>query len=135
PTVKGEAALALEGPPIIGPQRKSYATRDHVEDLDAVRAALDVNKVALLGVSYGTKLALAFALGHPGNVERLLLDSVVVPSYPDPFERNVLRQMPGTLTGFCDGGVCRAATKDFSAEFVRLANQLETRPITGKVIT
>jgi len=134
-TVEEEAALARDCAEIIGPQREFYATRDHVEDTDAVRVALDVQKVALFGVSYGTKLALAYALGHPGNVERLLLDSVVVPTYPDPFERNVLRQMPGTLTNFCNGGVCRAATKDFSAEFVRLANQLEIRPITGKVIT
>src|SRR5919201_2231479 len=132
--VEQEAALARDCANIIGPQREFYATRDHVEDTDAVRAALGVDKIALFGVSYGTKLSLAYALGHPAHVERLVLDSVVAPGFPDPFERNVLQQMPGRLAGFCEGGVCRGATSNFAAEVAKLANQLETRPITGKVI-
>ena len=38
--------------------------------------------IGLYGVSYGTKLALAYALAHPASVERIALDSVVVPTYP-----------------------------------------------------
>lgn len=129
-----QAALARDCAAIIGPQREFYATRDHVEDLDAVRASLGVDRIALYGVSYGTKLSLAYALGHPGNVERLVLDSVVPTIFPDPFERNVLRAMPGTLSNFCAGSLCRAATKDFSGEVVALANRLEEHPIQGKVV-
>src|SRR5207247_3633138 len=86
------------------------------------------------GVSYGTKLAIAYALAHPGAVERIVLDSVVVPTYPDPFERNVLRAMPGTLTAFCTGGVCNGATPDFAGDVAKHANRLEARPVHGKVI-
>src|SRR5207244_11816562 len=119
---------------IIGPQRIFYATRDHAEDLDAVRAALGVAKIGLYGVSYGTKLAVAYALAHPTNLERIILDSVVVPTYPDPFDRNVLPQMPSTLRRFCSGGFCRGATSDFGGEVVKLANRLEARPVRGQVI-
>ena len=42
--------------------------------------------------------------------------------------------MPGTLTSFCAGGVCSAATGNFGANVVKLANRLEARPIKGKVI-
>jgi hypothetical protein len=42
--------------------------------------------------------------------------------------------MPDTLTNFCAGGICSAATKDFGGEVVTLANQLEAKPIRGKVI-
>src|SRR5213594_4106051 len=91
--------------------------------MDAVRAALGV-----------AKLAVAYALAHPANVERVVLDSVVVPTYPDPFDRNVLTQMPSTLRRFCSGGFCRGATSDFGGEVVKLANRLEARPIRGKVI-
>jgi len=129
-----EAALARDCAAIIGPQRIFYATRDHVEDTDAVRAALGFSKIGLFGVSYGTKLALGYALGHPGNVDRLLLDSVVPPAFPEPFDLNVLREMPGTLSDFCTGGVCRAATSNFAGDFVALANKVEARPIRGKII-
>jgi pimeloyl-ACP methyl ester carboxylesterase len=135
PSAEEGAALAGDCAGIIGPTREFYATRDHAEDIDAVRVALAVDKVALYGVSYGTKLSLAYALAHPANVERLLLDSVVFPSYPDPFDRNVLREMPGTLNAFCSTGLCRGATKDYAAEVVALANRLETRPAQAKIIT
>jgi pimeloyl-ACP methyl ester carboxylesterase len=134
PSVEQDAALAKDCADIIGPQRVFYATRDHAEDMDAVRAALGVTKIGLYGVSYGTKLAVAYALAHPANVERIVLDSVVVPTYPDPFDRNVLTQMPSTLRRFCSGGFCRGATTDFGGEVVKLANRLEARPIRGKVI-
>ena len=39
--------------------------------------ALGLGKIGLYGTSYGTKLALAYALAYPQNVERLLLDSVL----------------------------------------------------------
>jgi pimeloyl-ACP methyl ester carboxylesterase len=133
PSPEEGAALAAACAAIIGSSREFYATRDHAEDIDAVRAALGVSKIALYGVSYGTKLSLAYALAHPANVERMLLDSMVVPTYPDVFDRNVLQQMPGTLRAFC-AGFCGKATKDFSGDVVALANRLESRPIQGKII-
>jgi pimeloyl-ACP methyl ester carboxylesterase len=133
-TAEQGAALAGDCAAIIGPRREFYATRDHAEDIEAVRVALGLGRIALHGVSYGTKLSLAYALAHPSAVERLLLDSVVQPSFPDPFYRSVMREMPGALSGFCARGVCRAATRNFSGEFVALANRLEVRPIRGTVI-
>src|SRR5207249_10994840 len=70
----------------------------------------------LYGVSYGTKLAVAYALAHPANVERVILDSVVVPTYPDPFDRNVLTQMPATLRRFCSGGTTTESRMTRSGE-------------------
>ena len=74
------------------------------EDLEAVRAALGFDKIGLYGTSYGTKLALAYASPIPHHVERLLLDSVLPPEFPDPFEANVLSAMPATLDRFCANG-------------------------------
>ncbi len=133
-SVDVEARLAADCATLIGPSRVFYATRDHADDIDAVRASLSVDKIGLYGVSYGTKLALAYALGYPTHVERLILDSVVPATFPDPFDRNVLQEMPHTLTNFCAGGICRAATNDFAGEVVTLANKLEAKPIQGKVI-
>jgi pimeloyl-ACP methyl ester carboxylesterase len=126
--------LAAACAAIIGPQRVFYSTRDHADDLDAVRASLGVDKVGLYGVSYGTKLSLAYALGYPTHVERIILDSVVPTQFPDPFDRNVLQEMPDALTRFCAGGVCKGATKDYANDVVTLANRIEAKPIRGKII-
>ena len=69
----------------IGPQRLFYSTREHAEDIDAVREALGAQRIGIWGTSYGTKLALAYALAHPERVERLLLDSVVPTDMEDPY--------------------------------------------------
>jgi pimeloyl-ACP methyl ester carboxylesterase len=135
PSPEQGAALAAGCAANIGAQRVFYATRDHAEDIEAVRQALGFGKIALYGVSYGTKLSLAYALAHPDGVERLILDSMVAPVFPDPFERNVLQQMPGTLANFCGGGRCSGATPNYSAEVVALANRLEARPIRARVLT
>jgi pimeloyl-ACP methyl ester carboxylesterase len=134
PTPEEAAALARDCAAIIGPQREFYATRDHADDIESVRTALGFDRIGLYGVSYGTKLAMWYALQHPAAVERILLDSVVVPTFPDPFDRNVLREMPAALRAFCAGGICRGATSDFAGEVVALANRLEERPAQGTVI-
>lgn len=43
------------------------------DDIDALRRALRVDRISLLGFSYGTRLALAYARRHPGGVDRLAL--------------------------------------------------------------
>jgi pimeloyl-ACP methyl ester carboxylesterase len=117
----------------LGPARDFYSTADHAEDLEAVREALGLGKIALFGTSYGTKLALAYALAHPDDVERLLLDSVVPTTLPDPFEANVLSALPSRLTAFCADGGCRGATANFPGEVVALANRLAAHPLHGVV--
>ena len=44
-----------------------------VADLDAVRAALGIDKIALVGDSYGGFLAMAYAVAHPEHVAKLVL--------------------------------------------------------------
>ena len=61
----------------IGDKRRFYTTRDTVEDLDALRQALNTDTIALDGTSYGTFVAQRYALAHPQHVSGLVLDSVV----------------------------------------------------------
>jgi pimeloyl-ACP methyl ester carboxylesterase len=133
-SVDEEAALARDCADLIGSRRQFYATRDHAEDVESVRTGLGLGKIALFGVSYGTKLALAYARAHPGAVSRLVLDSVLPLDSPDPYERDVLQALPGTLGALCANGLCRRATADFPGDVVALANQLEAKPIRGKIV-
>ena len=132
-TFVGQDALAAGCAATIGPNRDFYSTHDHADDTEAVRVALGVDKIALWGTSYGTKLALAYALAYPTHVERLLLDSVLPTEYPEPLEMNVLHDMPLALSGYCAGGVCRAATTNFAGEVAAVANALAAKPARGPV--
>lgn len=53
-----------------------YTTTEAVADLEAVRAALGVEQVNLVGVSYGTRVAQQYAARHPKRVRSLVLDGV-----------------------------------------------------------
>lgn len=54
-----------------------YGTADHVRDLDLVRERLGAERINLVGISYGTRVAQQYAARHPGHVRTVVLDSVV----------------------------------------------------------
>jgi pimeloyl-ACP methyl ester carboxylesterase len=117
----------------LGPAAPFYSTAQHAADLDAVRQALGFDKVGVYGVSYGTKLAMAYALGFPQHVDRLLLGSVVPPNQADPWDSYVLQEMPRTLPNYCAGGGCNG--QQYASDAVAVANRLAAKPLVGKVKT
>ena len=60
-----------------------------VADLDAVRQALGLNKVAVLGDSYGGLVAMAYAAAHPEHVAKLILSDS-----PGPSWKSIVRVLP-----------------------------------------
>lgn len=54
-----------------------YTTGDHVRDLDLVRRTIGVERVNLVGVSYGTRVAQQYAAAYPQHTRAVVLDSVV----------------------------------------------------------
>lgn len=68
-----------------------YTTTDAVRDLDTVRKALGVDKINLMGISYGTRVAQQYTLRHPEHTRTVLLDSVVPNTLPlgNIFARNL----------------------------------------------
>jgi pimeloyl-ACP methyl ester carboxylesterase len=133
-TADQQSTLVAQCADAIGPDRRFYSTADHAADVEAVRQALGLGTIGLYGVSYGTKLALAYALAYPGEVDRLLLDSVLPASFPDPYTADVLRELPATLAAFCADGSCKAATPNFARDVVTLANRLEAEPLEDLVL-
>ncbi|NLT07454.1 MAG: alpha/beta fold hydrolase [Solirubrobacterales bacterium] len=88
----------------LGPARAHHLTADSVADLDAVRAELGGERIAIYAVSYGSRLALAYAAAHPERVERIVLDSPVPLAGPDPLQRATLRAIPRVLRSVCARG-------------------------------
>jgi len=54
-----------------------YTTGEHVRDLDRVREALGAERINLVGVSYGTRVAQQYAATYPRHTRSVVLDSVV----------------------------------------------------------
>jgi proline iminopeptidase len=52
-----------------------------VADLDAIRKALALDRVAVLGDSYGGMIAMAYAAAHAQHVARLILSDSAAPSW------------------------------------------------------
>ena len=114
----------------LGARRAFYGTRDSVEDIEALRRALGVDKLTLFGISYGTKLALAYARAHPEHVARIALDSVADPDEDDSLGLAPYRAMAGTLKALCPG---RCVSADPAADLARLVAQLRRAPMRGLV--
>ena len=90
----------------LGPDRRFFATADTVADIEALRAALGVARITLDGVSYGSYVAGQFALAHPGEVSRLVLDSVVPSWNVDPLQLVNMRQTAVVLRDACAAQGC-----------------------------
>ncbi|HET7844919.1 MAG TPA: alpha/beta fold hydrolase [Xanthomonadales bacterium] len=78
-TPAGFARFAKECLAKLDADPRFYTTSDGVADLDAVREALGVEQVDLLGVSYGTRVALEYLRRHPDRTRAVVLDGVVPP--------------------------------------------------------
>ncbi|WP_102126793.1 3-oxoadipate enol-lactonase [Deinococcus planocerae] len=67
-----------------------YRLEDHVADLLALLDVLGLERVSLAGCSLGGLVAQAFALGHPGRVERLaLLDTLPRVGTPEGWQERM----------------------------------------------
>lgn len=116
----------------LGDKRRFYGTPHTVEDIEAVRRAAGVDKLVLVGVSYGTRTALAYAAAYPDHVERIVLDSVVPPGGTDPYLRNTLNAIPRVLSALCRGGGCDPVTGDPTGDLRTLVGRLRDKPLRLK---
>ncbi|HEY6758735.1 MAG TPA: alpha/beta hydrolase [Baekduia sp.] len=118
----------------LGAARGSYRTADSVQDIEALRVAGGYSKLVLFGVSYGTKVAEEYAAAYPQNVEALVLDSVVLPEGPDPFQRSTLTSAPRVLKDLCAKNACKGATDSVTRDLSSLAKKLRSHSLSGKVV-
>lgn len=118
----------------LGPARAFFTTRQSVEDLESLRIAGGYAKLFIYGVSYGTKVALAYAAAHPATTQGLILDSVVTPEGPDALRRSTLGAVPRVIgTDLCGDGECRGISPDAVADVRELAAKLATKRLSGPV--
>ncbi|MFI5776649.1 alpha/beta fold hydrolase [Nocardia sp. NPDC051570] len=112
----------------LGPRAAGYTSAATVDDFDAVRERLGVDKLVLYGSSYGTYLMPIYAQRHPDRVRSIVLAG----AYPLDFD---LLQRPNaeavslTLQRICERShACDGNTA--VADLRVLAARLRTQPIT-----
>ena len=118
----------------IGTTRGLFTTTDTVADIEAIRQAGGYEKLVLYGTSYGTKVAERYAQEYPGHVEALVLDSVVPPSGPDPFEQPTFAAVGRILRQLCAAGACEDTTPEPVSDLARLVKRIGRGALRGRVI-
>lgn len=113
----------------LGPARATYNTAEAVADLDDIRTDLGVDKATFFGVSYGTKVALAYAKAHPANTKALLLDSVLPTDMPAQFDTDSVTAARGALADICAGSRCAKIGGSAVANVAKLSARLDRNPI------
>jgi pimeloyl-ACP methyl ester carboxylesterase len=118
----------------LGAIRGFFSTSDSVSDIEAIRQAIGVDKIDLYGVSYGTKVALDYAIRYPQHVDRLVLDSVVLPGELDPYELSSFAAVPRILNQLCAKNACRGITNDPAGDLAKLVSGLSAHQPSGSVV-
>ena len=131
PTDAGREAEACAT--LLGPRRGLYRTSDTVEDIEALRAELGVERLTLVGMSYGGYVAQQYALRYPERVERLILSSPVDAAGLDPFGLDSFSAVRRMLPLVCRKG-CAGFTRDPLGDAARLSEQLARQPLDGHVV-
>jgi pimeloyl-ACP methyl ester carboxylesterase len=117
----------------LGARRAFYTSPDSADDIEAIRRQLGIPRIALYGTSYGTKVALGYALRYPDKVERLALDSVVEAAGPNALYLDALVAVPRALRAVCRSG-CRAFTRDALADVSTLVGRMAAGPLRGRLV-
>jgi pimeloyl-ACP methyl ester carboxylesterase len=118
----------------LGATRGYYTSQDSVEDLDALRQALGGTPLSLFAVSYGTRVAGMYAREYPQGVARMVLDSVVPTTGPEPLELQNVHALRRVLDeGVCGAGACRSFSSDVYADLERLVEKLRGHPLRTRI--
>jgi proline iminopeptidase len=74
-------------------KQSDYTLENNIEDVEALRKHLGLDKICILGGSYGGMVAQGYAIRYPKRVEKLIL-SVTTPSYRfvETAKRNLLER-------------------------------------------
>lgn len=109
-----------------------YTTGHAVADLEAVRRALGVDALNLVGVSYGTRVAQQYAAAHPDSTRTLVLDGVVPNDlvaggeFARMFERSLTLRAKACAA---DPACARRYPVDLRTKVAELRRKLDAAPV------
>ena len=108
----------------------SYSTAESADDLDAVRRALGVDKIAIYGESYGSHLALAYLRSHGKHVARAVLSRCEGPDHTWKYPSTVQRCLERLSTLVAADATVGEAMPDLAGTVKQLLDKLDKEPKT-----
>lgn len=112
----------------LGPKAAGYTSVATVDDFDAVRDKLGIDKVIPYGISYGTYLMPIYAQRHPDRVQAMVLTGAYTPD-SDKLQRPNAEAVSLALQRICERS--KACDGDTVVNDLRtVADRLRAHPIT-----
>jgi pimeloyl-ACP methyl ester carboxylesterase len=115
----------------------AYNSRETAQDIQDLRRALGLEAVNLLGVSYGSRLALTILRDAPDGIRSVILDSV----YPPQVERmvglgpNFARALHEVFRSCRAQPACASQYPDLEGIFYQAIAQLNATPLPSPLIS
>jgi pimeloyl-ACP methyl ester carboxylesterase len=110
----------------------AYDTVESAHDIEDLRLALGISRWNVMGVSYGTRLALEVMRQHPGGLRSVVLDSVYPPGVKglDEQPSNAWGAMKALLDDCRADDACNRAFPDLERRFLATVDRLDRQPVT-----
>jgi pimeloyl-ACP methyl ester carboxylesterase len=112
-----------------------YNSAANAADLADLRRTLGYEQINLLGISYGTRLALTTMRDQPQHIRSVVLDSAYPPDVNLFAEQsaNTVRAFDALFAGCAADAECNAAYPNLRSEFYALVERLNADPISVPV--
>jgi pimeloyl-ACP methyl ester carboxylesterase len=118
-----------------GVEPSAYGSAATAADLEALRKLLGYDEWNLLGVSYGTRLALTAMRDFPEGIRSVVLDSPFAPH--DDFYESMRDAFPPALERLaadCDDDAnCKRGGSDVKTEISALLDAIEQKPLVVRI--
>jgi pimeloyl-ACP methyl ester carboxylesterase len=117
----------------LGSSRDFYRSSSVADDVDAVRAALGLDKIDLYGFSWGTVQARSYASRHGEHLRSLVMDSSGQNLEIVPLRASIAENRRRQLTMLCSRSkTCKSVGEDPVKRVAALAAALRKRPVSGR---
>jgi pimeloyl-ACP methyl ester carboxylesterase len=112
-----------------------YTTDAAVADMEELRVRLGYDRIALFGVSYGTRLAQAYMRRHPARTKAVVIDGVLPfdVGAPVTYARGLQRSVDLMLAACRDREACRQANPQLAEDLASIVTRLDKAPARATV--
>lgn len=118
----------------LGARRAHFSTYAQSRDMDAIRAALGVDKIIPFGVSYGGQVAGDYARRYPQRTQAVILDSPSPVEAIDTMAKLPTLAIPRVLRETCFPPGCQDIFGDPAELLTAVAERLREKPLRGRVV-
>jgi pimeloyl-ACP methyl ester carboxylesterase len=112
-----------------------YTSIESADDLEDLRKLLGYGQWNMHGLSYGTRMMLAYLRRHPASVRSLVLDSVLPPevNFDEVSAMNLLRSLNLVFDVCAIDRECGAANPNVRQKFLELVARADREPLPLEV--